>query len=60
MSEAFEEIYHRVSTDPHSGSMSDFLAEATERMSIEEELEAELDMEIQDMTARARRAAQRA
>lgn len=60
MSEAFEEIYHRVSTDPHSGSMSDFLAEATERMTIEEELEAELDMELEDVTARSRRRAQSA
>jgi len=60
MSESFEEIYHRVNTDPYSGSMSDYLAEATERMSIEEELELELVLELEDLSVRARQATERA
>ncbi len=38
MAETFEELYHRVSSDPTAGSVTEYLQEATERLSIEEEL----------------------
>ncbi len=39
MGETFEELYHRVTSNPNAGSLSGFLSDATERLSIEEELQ---------------------
>jgi len=38
MAETFEELYHRISSDPTAGNVTAYLQEATERLSIEEEL----------------------
>jgi len=52
MSEAFEEIYHRLTTDPSSAGVGEFLREATERLSIEEELALSVDDEMEALTRR--------
>lgn len=52
MSEAFEEIYHRVTTDPTSEGVGEFLREATERLTIEEELAMSVDDEMEQLSRR--------
>ncbi len=52
MSEAFEEIYHRVTTDPTSEGVGEFLREATERLTIEEELAMSVDEELDQLSRR--------
>ncbi len=59
MSEAFEEIYHRVNTDPTSGSVTDYLQEATERLTIEDELADGLELELEEAADKAKRRKQR-
>ena len=54
MSEAFEELYHRIVSDPGSTSVSDFLAETTERLAIEEELAFEVEEEMEEIAKKAR------
>lgn len=54
MSEAFEEVYHRIVTDPAGADVADYLREATERLSIEEELSLSVDEEMESLTRRSR------
>lgn len=54
MAETFEDLYHRIQTNPNAG-VSDYLNEATERLSIEEELGYAVQDEIADLTNRRRR-----
>ena len=53
MSEAFEELYHRASTDPTS-NVSEYLADANARLSVEEEL----SVPFVDVDSRPRRTPQ--
>jgi hypothetical protein len=46
MGETFEEIHHRVVSNPNAGTIGDFLTEATERLSIEEELSVAAAVEV--------------
>lgn len=54
MSEAFEEVYHRITTDPMSKDVGNYLREATDRLSVEEELEMQVDDELEQLSRRAR------
>jgi hypothetical protein len=47
MSETFEEIFHRITTDPAS-PVGDYLEVAAQRLSIEEELSLAVDEELDD------------
>jgi len=59
MSETFEELFHRITSDPASGSLSSFLEEATGKLSIEEELQWATDSELSELGNARRRAASR-
>jgi hypothetical protein len=59
MSESFEELYHRVAADPYSGSMSDYMAEVTDRLTIEEEMDLDIDAELEGVMIQAKRQAMR-
>ena len=48
MGETFEELYHQVSADPTGAGISDFLTEATDRLSIEEELSFSVADELEN------------
>lgn len=56
MAETFEELYHRITADPASNNVSGYLSEATEKMSIEEELQWAAEAEVAEMQDRRRRA----
>jgi hypothetical protein len=56
MSDAFEEVYQRIITNPTSG-VTETLLEAEQKLSIEEELVSEVDREVEETLLRARRAA---
>ena len=59
MSETFEELFHRITSDPASGSLSSFLEEATGKLSIEEELQWATDSELSELGNARKRAASR-
>jgi hypothetical protein len=59
MSEAFEDVYQRVTSQGGPADVGEFLREATERLSIEEELAMSVDDEIDALTRRSRAARQR-
>lgn len=42
MADSFEEVYHRVMTDPRSGSVTAFMNEAVEKMKLEESIDFEI------------------
>jgi len=50
MAETFEEIYHRITSNPAASSVSEYLSEAADRLSIEEELEAAVEDEMDELT----------
>ena len=50
MGETFEELYHQVSSDPSGAGISDFLSEATERLSVEEELTLSVADEMESVS----------
>jgi hypothetical protein len=54
MAEAFEELYHRIVTDPGSTAVTDYLREATDRLAIEEELALDVESELEDVAKKAR------
>lgn len=56
MGEAFEELYHRINTDPTS-NVSDFLSDANSRLSVEEELSLSVEDELADLSRRRAAAA---
>lgn len=56
MAETFEELYHRITADPAASNVSSYLSEATQKLSIEEELQWAADSEISEMQDRRRRA----
>ncbi|TNE87968.1 MAG: hypothetical protein EP330_16915 [Deltaproteobacteria bacterium] len=59
MAETFEDLYHRIQTDPNAG-VSDYLSEATERLNIEDELQYAVEDELAELTRKrqARRVSQ--
>ena len=56
MAETFEELYHRITADPAGANISGYLDEATQKMSIEEELQWAADAEISDLADRRKKA----
>lgn len=50
MSEDFNELYHRLNSDPSASTVTGFLADMTEKLSIEEELSFVTEMELSDYT----------
>lgn len=48
MAETFEDLYHRIQTDPTAG-VSDYLTEATERLNIEDELQYAVEDELAEL-----------
>lgn len=61
MGEAYEDLYHRINADPSAG-VSEYLVEATSRLSIEEELSLAVDDEMDELhkARQAKRARERA
>ena len=61
MGEAYEDLYHRINADPSAG-VSEYLMEATSRLSIEEELSLAVDDEMDELhkARQAKRARERA
>jgi hypothetical protein len=61
MVDAFEELYHHLNTEGGGAEVARYLREATERLHVEEELQASVEVEMEDIARKAagrRRAAE--